>query len=523
LLVEDNTDHLFLSRRAFESQGDKFALATVKSGAEALECATAKEFDIAFVDHHLPDTDGLSLMKKLHDIAPNMPVVITTGQGSEELAVATFREGAADYIIKNENYFSLLPAVALRTKRDNRRNGKLSRPAFSAEKVYEQILSASADLLDVHASSLMLYNEDKGYLETKAHRGLSHNYLNQVQPRLGESLEGQAVAEARAVFMHNVNDAPGYLFKDLADNEGIRSAMSVPFIIDDATKGVLNLYSHNESRFKDGDEKLASHLVKLSTIALQNLKLYYREHHIAETLQRSHFPEIDARFDDWEVAHRYKASMEEALLGGDFYDMFPVSGGRRAMVVADVSGKGISAAAQTAMVKHTLRSYALDDPDPAAVLARTHDAFCSYMQTEHFVTIFYGVIDSAAKTISYCSAGHPPALLFSALEQRLTNLTEVHMPIGAWHEKITYATSSITFKPGDTLLVYTDGLTDCRKTGLRAGELFGQTNLESLFGGLADKPVEEIADGIFNHVIQFSAGKMRDDVAFFVVKLRPPA
>lgn len=498
-------------------------MVVAKTGAEALAYVLAENFDIVFVDHHLPDTDGLSLMKNIHNLLPSIPIVITTGQGSEELAVATFREGAADYIIKNHNYFSLLPKVALRVQRTKRHDGKLGRPAFSAEKVYEQILSASADLMDVHASSLMLYNEDKGHLETKAHRGLSHNYLNQVQPRLGESLEGRAAAESRAVFMHNVADEPSYLFKDLADNEGIRSAMSVPFIVDETTKGVLNLYSHNVSHFNNGNEKLTSHLVKLSTIALQNLKLYYKEHHIAETLQRSHFPDIASRFEDWEVAHRYKASMEESLLGGDFYDMFPVSGNRRAIVVADVSGKGISAAAQTAMVKHTLRSYALDDPDPAAVLSRTHNAFCAYMHTDHFVTIFYGLIDSATRTISYCSAGHPPALWFSARDKRIKDLTEVHMPVGAWHDKVTYATSSITFEPGDTLLVYTDGLTDCRKTGLRTGELFGQANLEKLFGGLADKNVEEIADGIFSHVIQFSAGKLRDDVAYFVVKLTEPA
>lgn len=521
LLVEDNIDHRFLSLRAFESPGDKFHLVTAKSGAEALEFTLTQDFDVAFVDHHLPDIDGLGLMKKMHEIAPILPIVITTGQGSEELAVATFREGAIDYIIKNQNYFSLLPIVALRIKRAQREKRKLSRPAFNVEKVYDQILSASAELLDIHASSLMLYDESNGYLDTKAHRGLSHNYLNHVRPKLGESLEGQAVAESRSIFMHNVEKEPSYLFKDLAENEGIRSAMSVPFLVDGDTKGVLNLYSHNANRFKDTDEKVASHLVKLSTLALQSLKLYYREHHIAETLQRSHFPEIESRFESWDIAHRYKASMEEAMLGGDFYDMFPISGNRRAIVVADVSGKGINAAALTAMVKHTLRSYALDDPDPAIVLSRTHNAFCSYVRTEHFVTMFYGILDTASRTIYYCSAGHPPALFYSARTQQIKDLTDVHLPIGAGDGSVAYTTSSIVFEPGDDLLVYTDGLTDCRKTGLRSGELFGQTNLEKLFVSVAGQKVEDIAEGVFDHIVQFSSGKMRDDIAFFVIKFRP--
>lgn len=520
LLVEDNTDHSFLSQRAFDDHGDRFSLDIAQSGAEALVRLADKDYDLVFVDHQLPDTDGLSLMRKVQDAAPQTPVVVITGQGSEELAVSTFREGATDYIIKNQDYFSLLPTVAQRIYQSNQLNGQVKRPPFSADNVYEQILSASADLLDVHASSLMLFNEKRGLLETKAHRGLSHNYISRVQPKLGESLEGLALSEAKALYIHDIGNEPAYLFKDMAGNEGIRSAMSVPIFIDDSTRGVLNLYSHSEGRFDESAEKLASHLVKLSALALHNLKLYHREHHISETLQRSHFPVIDARFGDWEVAHRYKVSMEEAMLGGDFYDMFPVVGNRRAVVVADVSGKGISAAAQTAMVKYTLRSYALDDADPAKVIARTHAAFCSYMPNEHFVTIFYGVIDPVAKTIAYCSAGHPPALFYSARLKTVRNLSEVHIPVGAWHdEKVTFSTSTIAFEPGDTLLIYTDGLTDCRQSGLRSGELFGQDNLEQLFQSVADQSAEAAAEGVFSHVLGFSDGKMRDDIAFFIIKL----
>lgn len=521
LLVEDNTDHEFLTRSAFEAHEARFALAVAGSGREALSRISLRQYDVAFIDLHLPDTDGLSLMKKIRNLQPSMQIVITTGKGSEEVAVSTFREGAADYIIKNQNYFSLLPDVAARVvETSGQGNGTTNRPPFSADKVYEQILSASADLLDVHASSLMLYDELKGCLETKAHRGLSLNYLTRVKPALGESIEGLAVAESKPMSSANIVGEPNYLFKELADHEGIRSALSVPFMIDDTARGVLNLYSHRQDRFQAKDEQIATHLVKLSALALKNLNLYYRERHIAETLQKSHFPEIDSRFDNWEVAYRYKVSMEEALLGGDFYDMFPVAGNRRAIVVADVSGKGIAAAAQTAMVKYTLRSYALDDPDPAAVLLRTHAAFCSYTQSEHFVTIFYGLIDPASGTISYCSAGHPPALFYAGRQQRVFPLSDVHVPVGAWHEKVSFSTSAVVFDPGDTLLVYTDGLTDCRELGQKTGNLFGQAKLEQLFGGLANESAETIANGIIDQAIEFCAGKMRDDVAFFVIKLR---
>jgi serine phosphatase RsbU (regulator of sigma subunit)/ActR/RegA family two-component response regulator len=521
LLVEDNSDHGFLSLHAFKAHENRFDLVIAESAEKALALVKAGRFDVVFVDLRLPDAHGLDVMKDIHALNPGLPVIIITGQGSEELAVSTFRQGAVDYIIKNQNYFALLPAVAERIYestsglKDRRR-----RPLFGAGKVYDQILTAGTELLGAHASSLMIFNKNKDCLEIKAHRGLSQNFLSQGHVKSESSGEHQAVFLDQPVRLDFQREATGES-RAIAGAEGIRSALSVPFTIDGSTRGVLNFYSRGADQFEPRHESLASELVKLSTLALQNLKLYYREHYIAETLQRSHFPDIDRSFGDWETAHRYKVSMEEAMLGGDFYDMFRVAGGRQAVVVADVSGKGINAAAQTAMVKYTLRSYALDDPDPATVLRRTHEAFCASSQTEHFVTVFYGVLDPKEKSISYCSAGHPPALFFSGAQKRVFDLPEVCLPVGVWHENIDYSPNTIGFEPGDALLIYTDGLTDCRKNGRRDGEFFGQSSLEPLFGSVAHQPAEAIADAVFKRILSFTGGKMWDDVAFFVLKLNP--
>ena len=522
LLVEDNKDHGFLTKSSFDEHAHNFQLSLASSGLEALETLRKFEFDIIFIDHQLPDMNGLDVMKQIHSLQPDIPIVVTTGRGSEELAVSTFREGAVDYIIKDKNYFNLLPDTALRIhKSKSSLNGKTDRPSFSSQSIYNQVLSTSSSLLDVHASSLMLYNDKKGRLETKAFRGLSHNYLSRVQPKLGEGLAGRAVAESKPFLSSDIDKELYAGLSEFTSDEGIQSAMSIPFTIGNSTRGVLNLYSRSDAGFGAGDEIQASHIVKLSTLALENLKQYRKEHHIAETLQRSHFPRIETEFEGWEIAHRYRVSMEEALLGGDFYDMFPVSGGRHAFVVADVSGKGIEAAAQTAMVKYTLRSYALEDPDPGAVLEKTHHAFCSYMSSEHFVTIFYGVIDPSVKTISYCSAGHPPALFFTAKADKVTSLQEVFMPVGAWHDDVEYNTNLIPFDPGDTLLVYTDGLPDCREMGHKDGAFFGDDNLLKLFSSLTSQKAETMAKMMISKLDQFSDSKMRDDLAFFILRLRP--
>ncbi|MGB9619844.1 MAG: PAS domain-containing protein, partial [Armatimonadota bacterium] len=127
-------------------------------------------------------------------------------------------------------------------------------------------------------------------------------------------------------------------------------------------------------------------------------EIYRREHAVAEKLQASFMLDQCPPTPGFELAHTYHAALDEALVGGDFYDVFPLSEGKLALVIADVAGKGLNAAVYTAMTKYMLRAYALERPAPDLVLTRLNEALAACTPTELFVTLIYGILDCTTAT-----------------------------------------------------------------------------------------------------------------------------
>lgn len=521
LLVENKSSTSIAP--AFLENSQNFKVDTVNSASEALKTISRRKYHLIFVDSNLADSNSLNLLRQIKAISPDLPVVVLSDSRTNELAVSFLKEGTADYLIKNSDYSQILPILSKNILNNENPLEHFSiKPRFSAEKIYEQIVNSAAELLAADAASFMLLNHDTYRLEIKASRGLGINYIKYVNPLPGQSLEGKALSEKTILTAHNLTYEKDYQYKDIAREAGMQSALAAPVIVDNQTKGVLNLYSRSPNKFKEKDKKVVCHLVKLSVLALENLKSYQHEHKIARTLQESHFSDIAPELGQWEIAHRYKASMQESMLGGDFYDLFRLNDDLWAMVLADVSGKGLRAARQTAQVKYSIRSYALDDPDPISVMLKTDQAFCSFAQGEHFVTIFYGLLDINTHCLTYCTAGHPAPLFYSHKQEKLLALENPSLPIGINLHPLQKEISAQTlhFYPGDCLLIYTDGVTDCRQNGLKEGAFLGEKSLQQLFLQLVSFSASEIATRLFEFLIDYCAGKLRDDLAFFVLKLK---
>ncbi|GIE94899.1 PP2C family protein-serine/threonine phosphatase [Paractinoplanes rishiriensis] len=176
------------------------------------------------------------------------------------------------------------------------------------------------------------------------------------------------------------------------------------------------------------------------------------------------------------AAHYHMASPDE--VGGDFYDLFPLPGDRWAFFLGDVRGKGIGAAAVTAAARYTLRAAAVYDPDPTAVLANLNAVlFQEYRTQAHrHCTVIFGVLEKqgVGYRATIAAGGHPPALLSRANGATDYQLTEGGALIGIMAEP-RLATRTVRLDPGDTLILYSDGLTEAR-TGPH-GERFGDEAL----------------------------------------------
>ncbi|MFG2478590.1 PP2C family protein-serine/threonine phosphatase [Streptomyces fagopyri] len=232
------------------------------------------------------------------------------------------------------------------------------------------------------------------------------------------------------------------------------------------------------------------------------------------TLQRTLLPPTLADVPGLDVAaHYHVASTDE--VGGDFYDLFPLSSGTWGFFLGDVCGKGASAAAVTSLARYTLRAAAVYDPDPAAVLTNLNTVLNHEYHGEdpRFCTVIFGLLtpdsDERGFRVSLASGGHPPALLLRADGQADHLPTPGGQLIGVLSDA-HISTTTVRLGPGDTLLLYTDGLTEAHSVS--AGRRYGDEALLKFARELAPTTARGAVKAIRDLLDTFGTG-VDDDTA----------
>ena len=210
----------------------------------------------------------------------------------------------------------------------------------------------------------------------------------------------------------------------------------------------------------------------------------------------------------------YSSATEAALVGGDFYDLIRLPNRRACVILGDVSGKGVEAASVSAAVRTALGAYAWEGQPPARMVRLLNDFLLGFSRLETFATLFVGVIDLARATLTYCSAGHPPAIFLRDDPREMFTLDEQSGVVGAFRG-MSYHDGRVRLREGDRLLLYTDGVTEARSP---SGAFFGEQ-------GLRDAVMEE-AGGDYGHMLDrllarldvFTARSLDDDVAMVTLR-----
>lgn len=216
-----------------------------------------------------------------------------------------------------------------------------------------------------------------------------------------------------------------------------------------------------------------------------NRKLEMEARRVGE-LQRSLLPQPLPRINGWEIAVSYEPC---GHAGGDLYDFFPVDEGapsRWCILVADATGHGLAAAVVIAMVQSILHAHPNGVDGAAGLLGHANGHLCR-KGIRTFVTAFLGIYEPLTRRLVYSCAGHPPPLLKTAIDGKISRLDAVgNCPIGI-HENETYLEASMHVGPGDTLLLYTDGITEARD---RFGNLFSEKRLRAAFSECTERPAD---------------------------------
>ncbi len=250
------------------------------------------------------------------------------------------------------------------------------------------------------------------------------------------------------------------------DNQGLRFHASVPLLLEERPVGTLNFAAHESQSLTGAELELLSAVGKQVSIAIERARLYdlaeiqrarlAMEMEMARAVQTGLLPQVLPKIPGFDLATHWSFARE---VGGDFCDIFPLPGQRWGIVIADVSDKGAPAALYMALTRGLVRSRADTTPGPAALLAEVNHALYLQTPSNMFVTVWYGVLDPAARTLTYASAGHPPAVLRRASGE-IEQLPHTGIVLGileggqAWEERV------LQLAPGDTVVAYTDGLTD---------------------------------------------------------------
>lgn len=199
---------------------------------------------------------------------------------------------------------------------------------------------------------------------------------------------------------------------------------------------------------------------------LENAQLYEAEHHIATTLQHSLLPRTLPQMPGAVLASRYLPGTADVEVGGDWYDAIALEGDELVLVIGDVVGKGVQAAAAMGQLRNALRAYLLEGYDPGESLSRLNRLVGS-TEGRSFATVLCLLFNPHTGRLRYASAGHPSPLLIRGDDVAFLHDRALGPPVGAL-PNATYRTVEGELAAGGRLLLYTDGLIEDRQVGIDA-------------------------------------------------------
>ncbi|MEU4498320.1 SpoIIE family protein phosphatase [Streptomyces sp. NPDC023998] len=291
---------------------------------------------------------------------------------------------------------------------------------------------------------------------------------------------------------------------------GVHSYLLVPLTARGQILGFVGLIrADNPLPFDEDDLAVAAELASRAAVCIDNARSHQSVRNAAETLQRSLLPEHPPHLPGLEVASRYRPAQATYEIGGDWYDVLPLDSDKTALVVGDVMGSGIDAAATMGRLRTATSAFADLDLDPAQVLQHL-DKITSGLK-HYIVTCVYAVYDPHRSQCHIATAGHlPPALVRSGEHPELLDLpTGIPLGVGG----VAFETTTVDLGPGDQLVLYTDGLVETRHHPI-------DERLETLRHLLErpDRSLEETCDRLLQ---ELRRPDDPDDVALLIARTQP--
>jgi serine phosphatase RsbU (regulator of sigma subunit)/CheY-like chemotaxis protein/anti-sigma regulatory factor (Ser/Thr protein kinase) len=536
LLVDDHRENLTALQAVLEPLREPLVLA--ESGEQALRALLHTECSVILLDVRMAGTDGLQTARIIRSRpgTRHIPIIFMTAQSSElDEITKAYESGAVDYVVKpfEPEILRAKVGVFVQLHRERVERVRESRARAEAEAVARavrtlQILSdaamtyvdidelagalvqRSAELFGAGAAALLLRDEKLPGLHVRARAGAHALEIEDDRITVGEDVLGEIAATlVGAILQAQDLDAEDRAKAGLGD--GLASLLVVPLLVAGELMGVLLLAASHENHFDRRDLELLTLAADRMALAVDHAQRYADGRLLVETLQLSLLPERLPLHPRMQLAARYMPAGLAPQVGGDWYDAVELDANRIAVMIGDVVGHGIRAAITMSELRNALRAFAIEGHSPEEALRQLDRVVLATRGPGMVATLLFVVIDAAEGTVTLARAGHPPPAL-RAVDGSVKFLeTARTLPLGVDPEAVA-SQETYPMKPGETLLLFTDGLVE------RRGEPITDS-FDRLLDALAQAPAE--VEMLCEHVLQKTATEQGrdDDVAVLAVQL----
>jgi sigma-B regulation protein RsbU (phosphoserine phosphatase) len=381
------------------------------------------------------------------------------------------------------------------------------------------ILDSLGRLVDFDAAGIFLLDKGNRQIVREHISGYADSQWDRLHLKIGEGISGWAAEHGQGVVVPDVSLDPRYVNA----RPSTRSQLVAPLMSGGKVLGVVNLESDRPGAYTDEDLEIlqafanqAAASIDIADYHADQLEHQRLEHELvlARNIQRSLLPRRAPRLDRYEISGCNRPSEE---VGGDYYDFIPITPEQLGIAVADVSGKGLPGGITMASLRAALRveigyRYSIRD-----ILRKVGDYLAEATGPEEFATLLYGVLDVRQGIFTYASAGHCPGILLRDGD-RIDQLESTGTVLGAF-PGMTYEERRLTFRPGDTLFLYTDGITEAVDP---QGRQFGLDRLIDVLRKQRGKSAGDLGDEVLREVRGFTGVReLTDDITFVVLQVLP--
>ena len=392
--------------------------------------------------------------------------------------------------------------------------------ALSSEDTLKRIMKEAIHLLNAEAGSIFLIDNETNELYMKIATNLSEEEIKQMRLPLELGIVGRVVKERKLINTRNTKDDKSFYDK-IDERTGIKtvSCLTVPLRVEEKVIGVAQLINKKKVKyFDDEDELLITEFAKLACITLDKAILHEQliqkekletDLEIASAIQNRLLPSASLKFGEYEFTGYYKPAK---YVGGDYFDFFKIADNEIFFTIGDVTGKGAHASLLMASVEAFLTASFEYRHSLADVVFKLNNFFQRKTPDGIFVTMFFGLLNTTARELTYINAGHTPPMLLRR-NGELIKLEATDVVLGVmenWKYEINY----VNFAPEDLLLAFTDGVTEAQNIDR---EMFGNERLESILRANILSPkklLEEIPRQVEMHV---TPNKQSDDISFIIL------